>query len=185
MKPWTLCLITSIMIAVIFTFLTLLVIMRDKIRELFSSCFGGRQEKIEVRVDEVCEKSREIYSTPKEREPPPYVSVAETSSYVPYYEMPGYVPLKVQFERMDEEVEKRRIERERERESKARNEAYKREIKEIDERYAEKDRKIDDDIIRLSDGKYARGPDGRLCLATAINPRLRRDSCLSSDEENS
>ena len=112
MKPWTLCLITSIMIAVIFTFLILFVIMREKIRELFSSCFGGRKDRIESKKMENFEVEEqplkeEIYSTPKEREPPICVSVGEACV------MPKELTLREKMEVIDEEFRLGRIERER------------------------------------------------------------------------
>lgn len=127
MKPCTLCLITCIMIAVIFTFLILLVIMREKIRELLSSCFGGRQERIDAKVDEMGGKSRE-------KEPPPCVPVDEACV------MPKELTLREKIEAVEEEFKLGRIEREHV--SRLKSEEMERESKrkdqEIDEEYTTK-----------------------------------------------
>lgn len=48
MQPLTLCLILTIAVSLIFLLLVYLVIIRDKIKELFKSCFGKNEEKKEI-----------------------------------------------------------------------------------------------------------------------------------------
>ena len=172
MKPWTLCLITSIMIAVIFTFLTLLVIMRDKIRELFSSCFGGRKDRIESEKMENFEVEsqplkEEIYSTPKEREPPICVSIAEACV------IPRELTLREKMEVIEEEFRLGRIERERE--SKLRDE-------EIDRKYEAKDQAILRRAWDRMPDSFEQLPDGKIKVKAYTEPhRERRDSGLSEE----
>ena len=118
--------ITLITIACLVTVLALLWILRGWIMKLWDrmcECLGRREglEKvkdlevikvIEIPQSNLKEKVGEetIYAIAKEREPP-CVPAVDAPKYIPYYEMPDYVPLKMQFERMDEEAEKRRRER--------------------------------------------------------------------------
>ena len=202
-KALTISLIT---IACLATVLALLWILRGWIMKLWDKmceCFGRNGEKEFEKVkdldaakivpqpcfeEEVGEE--EIYAPPTGHAPP--------ATFINYWEKPGYIPLEERIDKIREQSAREREEREREnklkgeereRESRTKkkqiDEDYARDIKEIDENYAERERKIDDEIIELGNGKYTRGLNGKLCLASSINPRPRRDSGMSSSgDEN-